>query len=60
MDKDEIKIYLRDNPQYIKDILEKLNCHHIKISSKRVSSALPDGDNNASIQIKLLDNPSLS
>jgi DNA primase len=53
VDKEEIKLYLKDNPQNIKDILEKLGCHHVKISSKRVSSALPDGDNNASIQVTL-------
>lgn len=55
MNKDELKIYLKDNPIHIKEILESLSCHHVRISSKRISSALPDGDNLTSINIKLND-----
>lgn len=54
MNKEDLKIYLKDNPELIRDILEDMNCHHIKIiHNKKVQSALPDGDNNTSIQIKL-------
>jgi DNA primase len=56
MDKDELKIYLKENPQYIENILENIGCHHIKKSSKRITCALPDGDNFTSISIKLNDN----
>lgn len=55
MDKEKIKEYLRENPQNIKSILENLGCHHVKINSKRISSALPNGDNITSISIKLND-----
>lgn len=56
MNKQEIKKYLLDNPQYIVDTLESIGCHNIKIiKNKRVQSALPDGDNNASVQIILND-----
>lgn len=57
MDKSELKIYLKDNPEYIRGVLEGLGCHHIKIvTNKRVQSSLPDGDNPTSIHIKLNDN----
>ena len=56
MDKQQIKKYLLDNPQYIEEILENIGCHNIKtIRDKRVQGGLPDGDNNASVQIKLND-----
>ena len=57
MDKSELKIYKKDNPEYIRGVLEGLGCHHIKIvTNKRVQSSLPDGDNPTSIHIKLNDN----
>lgn len=58
MDMQEIKTYLKDNPEKIKEILEKMDCHHIKIiNNKRVQSALPyPSDNVTSISIKLNDN----
>ena len=56
MNKDEIKLYLRDNPEYIENILESLGCHHIKtIPNKRVQSARQEGDNPTSVQVKLND-----
>lgn len=57
MNKQGIKQYLLDNPQYIEDILENIGCHHIKlINNKRVQSALPyPHDNTTSVQIKLND-----
>lgn len=56
MDKNELKSFLKDNPKYIENVLEEIGCHHIKtIADKRVQSALPDGDNSTSIQIKLND-----
>lgn len=56
MNKEELKIYLKDNPELIRDVLEDMNCHHIKIiPNKKVQSARPDGDNVTSIQIKLND-----
>ena len=54
MDKDQLKEYLLDNPNKIEDVLENIGCHHIKIiKNKRVQSALPEGDNNESVQIYL-------
>lgn len=56
MNKEELKIYLKDNPELIKNVLEDMNCHHVKIiHNKKVQSALPDGDNYTSIYIKLND-----
>lgn len=56
MDKDEIKLYLKDNPEEIRSVLEALECHSVKIQTgKKVQSALPDGDNYTSIHIKLND-----
>lgn len=54
MDKNQIKEYLKDNPEEIRKILEYIGCHHIKIiNEKIVYSARPDGDNRTSIQISL-------
>lgn len=64
MNKNQIKEFLLDNPQKIKDILEDLGCDNVKIiPNKRVQSSRPniDGeyhDNQSSIQVKL--NKSLS
>ena len=59
MDKDEIKLYLKDNPELIEKILEALGCQKIKtINNKRVQSTRVGGDNPTSLQIKL--NNSLS
>lgn len=64
MNKQEIKLFLKDNPKYIEDILEELGCKKIKtIMDKRVQSTRPNingeiHDNPSSIQIKL--NNSLS
>lgn len=56
MNKDEIKIYLKDNPEYIQDILEDLGCNHVKITKdKMVQSTRPGGDNKTAICIKLND-----
>jgi len=56
LDKSELKIYLKDNPEYIENVLESIGCHHIKIiPNKRVQSALEDGDNQTSVQVKLND-----
>jgi DNA primase len=57
MDMQQIKIYLRDNPTLIENILEKIDCHHIKtIGDKRVQSALPyPSDNQTSVQVILND-----
>jgi hypothetical protein len=58
MDLQQIKAHLRDNPELIVDILEAIECHHMKIiKNKRVQSALPyPSDNNTSVQISLNDN----
>ena len=60
MDKDEIKLHLKDNPELIVDVLEALNCQKIKIiQNKRVQSTQPNinevQDNPTSLQIKLND-----
>lgn len=45
-----------DNPDQIVKILERLGCHHIKVvPDKRVTSALPDGDNPTSVQVLIKD-----
>lgn len=59
MNKNQIKEYLLDNPQKIKDILEDLGCDNVKIiQNKRVQSSRPNfdeehHDNKSSIQVKL-------
>jgi len=50
----ELKRYLYKNPSLIVSLLENLKCHHIKLyKGKRVQGALPDGDNQASVQVLL-------
>lgn len=57
MDKNEIKEYLRDNPELIRDILENIGCHHVKIiKDKRVQGARPNGNNITSVQVSLKSN----
>lgn len=60
MNKDEIKVYLKDNPELIVDILEELGCLKIKIiPNKRVQSTQSNNDekhdNPTSVQVKLND-----
>ncbi|MGL5765348.1 MAG: hypothetical protein ACRCX8_06875 [Sarcina sp.] len=55
MNKEELKKYLKDNPQKIELILEEIGCHHIKVGAKRIQSARPGGDNPTSICINLND-----
>lgn len=60
MNKDEIKIHLKDNPELIVDILEELGCQKVKIiPNKRVQSTQPNNgeihDNPTSLQVKLND-----
>lgn len=56
----QLKDYLLDNPSFIVQILESLGCHEVKhMPNKRVSAALPDGDNPMSVQV-LLNNDFLS
>lgn len=50
----QLKEYLLDNPSLIMQILESLGCHEVKHTpNKRVSAALPDGDNPMSVQVLL-------
>lgn len=52
----QLKLHLLNNPTLIITILEELGCHHIKlVEGKRVMAALPDGDNQTSVQVILLD-----
>lgn len=52
----QLKDYLYNNPSFIVKVLESLDCHEIKHTpNKRVSAALPDGDNPMSVQV-LIDN----
>ena len=52
----QLKLHLLSNPTLIVTILEELGCHHINIvGEKRVTSALPDGDNQSSVQVLLID-----
>ena len=61
MDIAEVKKYLHENPSLIINLLEKLNCTHIKlIPNKRVQCALPDGDNPTSVQVILANNEKLN
>lgn len=57
MDLKELKIYLKDNPDKILDILEFMGCHDIKpIRDKRIQCALPyPSDNPTAVSIKLND-----
>ncbi|MBK5242152.1 hypothetical protein [Clostridium sp.] len=58
MDLLQLKQQLNDNPELIVDILENIDCHHIKIiNNKRVQAALPyPHDNTTSVQISLNEN----
>lgn len=55
MDLIQLKQQLNDNPELIKEILESIDCHHVKIiNNKRVQAALPyPSDNITSVQIFL-------
>lgn len=56
MDSKQLKGQLLNDPTLIVSILEELGCHEIKIvPNKRVTAALPDGDNPSSVQVLLLD-----
>ena len=59
MTTDEIKKELYDNPTLIISILEDIGVHHIKQIKDRIQGAMPDGDNETSVQI-LLDNENLT
>lgn len=58
MDKNEIKDYLRENPENIKKILEALGCDYVKMHKERITSTRPGGDNKTAVSVKL--NNSLS
>lgn len=49
----ELKRALLDNPSMIKDVLEDLGCEQIKITSRYITSARPNGNNATSVYIKL-------
>lgn len=57
MDMQSIKSHLYNNPELIKEVLEEIGCHHVKIiNNKRVQSALPyPHDNITSVQVSLND-----
>lgn len=60
MDKDELKVYLKDNPQYIKETLEYIGCTYVSIKRKRISARRPNGRNKGSISVLLNDSLSTS
>lgn len=52
----QLKRHLLDNPSLIIDILESLGCHGIKhVKNRRIMCALPDGDNETSVQVLIED-----
>lgn len=51
MNKQDIKLFLKNNTDCIEDILDSLGCHKIKTYQKRITACLPDGDNPTSISI---------
>lgn len=53
---EELKLYLKENPDKIKRILEYYNYHSINITDKEIRCAKIDGDNPSGCRIKLNDN----
>lgn len=53
---EELKLYLKENPDKIQRILEYYNYHSINITDKEIRCAKIDGDNPSGCRIKLNDN----
>jgi DNA primase len=53
---EELKLYLKENPDKIKKILEYYNYHSINITDKEIRCAKVGGDNPSGCRIKLNDN----
>lgn len=56
MDILQIKNTLKENPDLLVELLEKLGYHDFTKRNNEIRCALPDGDNNTSVCIKLDDN----
>jgi hypothetical protein len=54
----QVKQKLKNNPDLIVNILEKLGCHQITLNSRKneIRCALPDGETNTSLQVLFNDN----
>lgn len=53
----QVKEKLKNDPDLIVNILEKLGCHEINhYNTKEIRCALPDGETNTSVQVMLDDN----
>lgn len=53
---EELKLYLKENPDKIKKILEYFNYHSITVNNSEIRCAKPNGENASTCRIKLNEN----
>lgn len=51
----ELKLYLKDNPILIVDLLESVGCDNVVIKHDRITCCNPLGDNNGAVNVMLND-----
>lgn len=51
----ELKLYLKDNPLLIVDLLESVGCDNVVIKHDRITCCNPLGDNNGAVNVMLND-----
>lgn len=51
----ELKLYLKDNPYLISELLESIGCNSIIIKNDKITCSNPDGDNNGAVNVMLND-----
>lgn len=51
----ELKLYLKDNPHLIVDLLESVGCEHVVLKDGKITCSNPDGDNRGAVNIMLND-----
>jgi len=51
----ELKLYLKDNPSLIEQLLESVGCENIVFSSNKITCSNPDGDNFGAVNVMLND-----
>lgn len=51
----ELKLYLKDNPSLIMELLESVGCDNVVIKHDRITCCNPLGDNNGAVNVMLND-----
>lgn len=51
----ELKLYLKDNPYLISDLLESVGCNNVVVKHDRITCCNPDGDNLGAVNVMLND-----